>query len=485
MLHNFIDGDFINQKESIEDRFARKYDINNEKYYAPRSSTPRASQRPAAPAPKIKSVHFEGSVDPARFVNWRSYAHGGHSIIYRALDTETGQEVAIKEHHHYMPEDADDAQAIRSKKKRYESEMSALERLDHPGIVRPVGYFFMDNHGMPIPYLVMEFLPQDSLADDITMNGADEQKVRAMILSVGSVLDYLHTGKGKTIIYRDLRPENIKIMPVEALWPHKVLDFSETRIGNVTSTGSVMGTIGYNAPELLGDGIADPSVDRYSLARIAAHMLIKDNNTFMDNYFGNISLEGLRADGKIRISDELLRVINTATARNPGERHKSFVELANDLGYSIERAPRTREELERISGVGGLPAEIGSQGLEDSLGNVQLTKQEIKLLDKIANSYGISIVAVTGIPGLGATLYEIFTTAAKDLPTGLYNAGMIAAVASVPAGILTEAVTSYVLKKRMLRKKRIEAGLEEEKPRRGVLKRVGASLKDGFSGSPI
>ena len=126
----------------------------------------RGLQQPASQPATVQT--FQGELNPERFGDyegWERYKRGGHSIIYLAKDSETGNKVAIKQHLDYMPERADDVQAIRNAKDRYEREIAILGKMDHPGIVRSQGYFFRMEHGIPVPYLVMEPLETETIED--------------------------------------------------------------------------------------------------------------------------------------------------------------------------------------------------------------------------------------------------------------------------------------------------------------------------------
>jgi serine/threonine protein kinase len=147
-----------------------------------------------------------------------------------------------------------------------------------------------------------------------------------------------------------MKPDNVKVMPEDAAWPHKLVDFSESKLGKATMSGSVTGTIGYNAPEIYGGGIADQSADFYSLMRIAAHMLIGDNKKFMATWFGNNSVRDMKEEGDLNVSEQFLTAIERATSKDPSHRYKTLAELAKDLGYNLSNVPQTRGELEAILG---------------------------------------------------------------------------------------------------------------------------------------
>ena len=314
----------------------------------------------------LEALIFEGEVSPTRFVDRQFLANGAHSKVYRAIDTKTGRVVALKKHNHYFPSEKDATEKeIRLAGQRFENEVYALSRLGqgHPGIVQAYGFYVAEEDGEKVPYLVMELLEGDSLGDQIRKNKVfSEDDGRELILSVGAVLDYIHNGNGKKIIYRDLKPQNIFPMPEDASYPHRLVDFSETKLGDATLfSGSVLGTPGYSSPETWGGGEANTTSDFYSLGRIVLAMALQNERKFKENWNKSLSLDALRQNGDLRVSDEFFRVIQKATEENPENRYQNFIELSRGLGYNISRAPQTRQELEAIIGHKGLPVAVSAR----------------------------------------------------------------------------------------------------------------------------
>jgi serine/threonine protein kinase len=333
----------------------------------------------------LERIIYEGEVDPERFINRRILANGGHSKIYTALDKKTGRTVALKRHLHYIPLSRDaSAKEIREAEKRFRSEAQALSKLgqNHPGIVQAYGYFITEEDGERVPYLVMEYLEGDSLGKQIADGKAfSEYDARLFILSCGAILDYMHNGTERQIIYRDLKPQNVFPMPTDAEWPYKLVDFSETKVGNATfMSGSVLGTPGYNAPEVWGGGEANTTSDFYSLARIALAMVLQDEEKFNENWRGFLSLYELRQAGYLNVSDEFFRVIEKATVRKPEERYQNYVEMVRALGYNIDRPPRTRQELETILQHKSLPPEIRTKKKKKQTGLVYQARRNLENL---------------------------------------------------------------------------------------------------------
>jgi serine/threonine protein kinase len=181
----------------------------------------------------------------------------GHS--YRAIDRETGDEVAIKV---LSLKGATEWKAF----ELFEREAKVLAGLRHPGIPRYRDYFASEESGDY--FLVMDLVVGHSLATELGAPGRfDEARLRRLMLGVLDILEYLH-GRSPQVIHRDIKPANIVVDDDDRV---HLVDFGGVRIAARLEGGSTMiGTFGYMAPEQLR-GEANPSVDLYALgATIAA-----------------------------------------------------------------------------------------------------------------------------------------------------------------------------------------------------------------------
>ncbi|WP_437304258.1 serine/threonine-protein kinase [Sorangium sp. So ce388] len=198
-----------------------------------------------------------GEVIDRRFEIERVAASGGMGTVYRALDRVTGTPVALKLL----------GQPDRSAVHRFEHEARILAELDHPRIVRHVA------HGVTpdgVPYLAMEWLDGESLAQRLTRQRLDLEESLALLRATAEALGAAHA---RGIVHRDVKPGNLLLVGGEVAGL-KVLDFGIARmkrtIGALTRTGSVMGTPGYMAPEqATGDrDRLDARADIFSLGAV-------------------------------------------------------------------------------------------------------------------------------------------------------------------------------------------------------------------------
>lgn len=193
----------------------------------------------------------------------RKIADGGMSLIYEARNIFTDQPAAIKM---LAPSFRDQPTRIR----RLEREAKTLEQFKHPHIVQLLDF---DQDPIFGPFLALEYLEGTNLQSIIELCAPLPLGwLLAISEQICSALAALHH---KGILHRDLKPSNIFLSPGDP-FPHaRLLDFgivdltllsTDTRL---TSTGTIVGTPAYLAPEQLkGRESLSPATDLYSLGII-------------------------------------------------------------------------------------------------------------------------------------------------------------------------------------------------------------------------
>jgi len=178
---------------------------------------------------------------------------GGMGAVYRARDLMSGATVAVKILAGRDVRLAD----------RFDQEATILAGLVHPTIVRYVTHGVAENGAR---YIVMEWLDGEDLATRLDR----ELPSLAETIEIGRrTAEALAHAHGKGVVHRDIKPGNL-FLPGGSIDRLKVLDFGIARLTSgarkLTRTGSVIGTPGYMAPELVR-GVRDikPSADVFSL----------------------------------------------------------------------------------------------------------------------------------------------------------------------------------------------------------------------------
>ncbi|MFI2639695.1 Stk1 family PASTA domain-containing Ser/Thr kinase [Streptomyces sp. NPDC018610] len=186
-------------------------------------------------------------------------AVGGMATVYRALDTRLDRVLALKVMHPTLAADA-------SFVERFIREAKSVARLDHPNVVQ---VFDQGTDGSYV-YLAMEYVAGCTLRDVLRERGALQPRAALDILE--PVLAALGAAHRAGFVHRDMKPENVLIGDDGRV---KVADFGLVRsVDTVTNTtGAVLGTVSYLAPEQIDNGTADPRVDVYACGVVLYEML--------------------------------------------------------------------------------------------------------------------------------------------------------------------------------------------------------------------
>ncbi|MFF7973745.1 Stk1 family PASTA domain-containing Ser/Thr kinase [Streptomyces sp. NPDC007905] len=186
-------------------------------------------------------------------------AVGGMATVYRAVDTRLDRVLALKVMHPTLAADG-------SFVERFIREAKSVARLAHPNVVQ---VFDQGTDGSYV-YLAMEYVAGCTLRDVLRERGALQPRAALDILE--PVLAALGAAHRAGFVHRDMKPENVLIGDDGRV---KVADFGLVRsVDTVTSTtGAVLGTVSYLAPEQIEQGSADPRVDVYACGVVLYEML--------------------------------------------------------------------------------------------------------------------------------------------------------------------------------------------------------------------
>jgi beta-lactam-binding protein with PASTA domain len=259
-----------------------------------------------------------GKVIDGRYRVDARIAIGGMATVYRAVDTRLDRVLALKVMH---PSLATDASFV----ERFIREAKSVARLAHPNVV---AVFDQGAEGQYV-YLAMEYVAGCTLRDVLRERGALQPRAALDILE--PVLAALGAAHRAGFVHRDMKPENVLIGDDGRV---KVADFGLVRtIGDVTNTtGSVLGTVSYLAPEQLEDGTTGPGVDVYACGVVLYEML-----TGRKPHGGETPAQVLYqhlnqdvpppSDAVPRLAVRLDALVSAATARDPAVRPPDAVAL--------------------------------------------------------------------------------------------------------------------------------------------------------------
>lgn len=193
---------------------------------------------------------------------------GGMATVHLGEDTRLARRVAIKI---LRPELAADD----TFHERFQREAQAVASLNHHSIVsiydtgeiKPQG-----PDGVTRPYIVMEYVPGQTLRELIHGHGVEPDQAVEYMLGILDALSFSHRAG---IVHRDIKPANVKVTPDGTV---KVMDFGIARAvedtqAALTQSQAVLGTAQYLSPEQARGAAVDPRSDLYSAACVLFEML--------------------------------------------------------------------------------------------------------------------------------------------------------------------------------------------------------------------
>ncbi len=266
---------------------------------------------------------------------------GGMGVVYRAHDERLDRDVAIKVLPESVAQDPD-------RTGRFEREARAVAKLDHPNILAI--HDFGIERG--VTYAVMELLEGESLRELISDGGLTTKRA---VEYAGSIAEGLAAAHEKGIVHRDLKPENVHLTADGRV---KILDFGLAKLAErdqqpgagsdsatqllLTEPGTVMGTIGYMAPEQLRGKPADGRSDIFAFGCMLYEML-SGNRAFAGDTSHEIGAAILQQDPPplSETGTDLERVVRRCLEKRPEDRFQSARDLAFALEASAGSAPPT------------------------------------------------------------------------------------------------------------------------------------------------
>lgn len=189
----------------------------------------------------------------------RRIGRGGMGVVLDARDDDD-QQVALKL---IRPLGSEEDQKLLVE--RLLREAAAIQRIDHPGVVRLVRYGDVDG----AVYLAMDYVTGVTLKAIQRRTSLDAPTLLSLTMQLLTTLQHLHTAG---VIHRDIKPDNVLIDTAGRV---VLADFGIAYLADtigITRPGEIVGSVGYLAPECFEGAAPSPRSDLYALGRLLFEM---------------------------------------------------------------------------------------------------------------------------------------------------------------------------------------------------------------------
>ena len=260
-------------------------------------------------------------------------AEGGMGQIYAGVQPIIGKKVAIKVLAHSGHRNGQLPQ-------RFLLEAQAVNRINHPSIVDIFSFGHLPDGR---PYFVMEFLCGETLEGAIDGGTLSPAELVEVLKQLCEVLGAVHA---KGVVHRDLKPENLWVERQPDRLPNlKMLDFGiakdlSANAARVTSTGDVLGTPHYMAPEQALGRAADERTDIYAvgmiLYRIFGGVLPFEGDNARAIATRQVTEMPVPLHCLANVPRQLDRIVMSCLCKDPVERPQTARELWSQLAPALE-----------------------------------------------------------------------------------------------------------------------------------------------------
>lgn len=254
----------------------------------------------------------------------KKLGRGGMGTVYQGIHRETSESVAVKLLSPALAEE----EGFRV---RFEAEIETLRKLNHPNIVRLIGFGQQDGQ----LFYSMEIVEGNSLEEELRHGRHFEwREVARMGIEICLALRHAHD---RGIIHRDIKPANLLLTPNGII---KLSDFGIARLfgySRLTIVGNVVGTAEYMAPEQAEGQPVDARSDLYSLGALLYTLLARRPLFHGKSLPDLLHKQRFERPDPVRkhardVPEELEHILEQLLEKNPARR----IPNANLLGRRLE-----------------------------------------------------------------------------------------------------------------------------------------------------
>ncbi len=283
---------------------------------------------------------------------------GGMAYVYKAYDNIDDRVVAVK----ILKEEY---LANEEFTRRFKNESKAIAILSHPNIVKVYDVSF----GERLQYIVMEYIDGITLKEYVDQQ--PEFKWKEAVHFTVQILRALQHAHDKGIVHRDIKPQNIMLLPDGTI---KVADFGIARFSRqdiraTRSTDKAIGSVHYISPEQARGEITDEKADIYSVG-VMLYEMLTGKLPFEADSAVSVAIMQLQSEAKpprqvnAAIPEGLEDITVKAMQKDPSKRYQSAAEMLYDIDefkknpsihfeykYFVDESPtRYMETITRVKG---------------------------------------------------------------------------------------------------------------------------------------
>jgi serine/threonine-protein kinase len=368
-----------------------------------------------------------------RYADSAPLGSGGMGEVLLVRDRRVGRSVALKRLHTRV--------GSKNALLRFVREARIQGQLEHPSIV-PVYDLGADPEGgsfFTMRHIRGRTLEQLLRSLQSGHEGTRAQYTRRKLLTLfSSICLTVHYAHSRGVLHRDLKPANVMVGEFGEVY---VLDWGIAKVlgqgeeldlggaaeggAGMTAAGSVMGTLGYMAPEQLrGEvGALDARADVYALGMILYELL-----TF-ERFHGpedpgaayHRTLRGHDAVPSQRdptVPPELDELFRQATALRPEDRLDSARKLSNAVEQFLDGDRDTERRQELAAGHAARAHQAAEAALREGVGGEEAARQRVEALQEITRALALD----PGQVQARAVLGRLLTTPPREMPPGVQGA---------------------------------------------------------------
>ncbi len=222
-----------------------------------------------------------------------------------------------------------------TRRKRFRTEVQAMQRLKHPNVVAVHGY----GRDGPFDWYVMDYIEGKDLSTLLKANALSQAQRLDVYKQLCEAIVHAHD---RNVVHRDLKPQNVLVDPDMRIY---ILDFGLAKIlddeDGMTHTGSALGTPFYMSPEQISNPRSvGPPADVFALGVILYEMTTGER-PFIGHSAGEVGNKILTVDPpkpsklNTQLHANIDIIVFKAIEKTPERRYKSAVDLLGDINLHL------------------------------------------------------------------------------------------------------------------------------------------------------